>query len=421
MRDLLLILWIALIGATRIDFLGGAGPLVLTPFLMLSPLVLVSEVWRIGARGWNVEVRREAQRFLVAVAALLAVLLTSTFFAFDLPTSARRVSLLFVQVGFVFLIGVAIMNRRDPGRLLLQGAYAGFGLSLVMNVGQVMVWFRESLWPQTLDRVVSLEPGVYFGVIPRLTGVAHDPNLGGLIVVFYLALIYVLAPPSRMRRAALTLGALAVLLTISRSAVLAGLALWIFTVLRRFDVRVTPGRVGVVGGVAGTLTATYLLVPGLLDPFVELARIVGHRFTPEEGSTSDHALLLIRGWEVATENLKHVLIGIGYGNAHHTVQDIFPGNEYGNYHSLFLTFFAESGVFALILGLGIFAHALVHGGAYQPLVAAMIAYNLFQQAHTDPVLWLTLLLAWTAAGLRAGRPPGVADPGAVAPAVEVGR
>ena len=47
MSDLALVLWVALLGADRIDILGGEGPVVLTPFYVLTPIV----VWTEGASG----------------------------------------------------------------------------------------------------------------------------------------------------------------------------------------------------------------------------------------------------------------------------------------------------------------------------------------------------------------------------------
>jgi len=399
-RDTLLIVWLAVLGATRVDFLGGAGPLVLTPFLVLSPLVIAVAGWRVMDEGGEIRFPPRAAGFLMAVSALLALLLVSTFFAWDLPTSARRFSLLFVQVYLVFLVGIVLANRPDPAGILVRGAYAGVGLAILMNLGQMTVWFLGNPWAGSVGRFLDLEPWSYFEIVPRLAGAAHDPNLGGLLLIFYLALIVFLAPPSRVRSFALVVGVVAVLLTISRSAALAGLVLWGGILLQRLDIRVTPGRIGLAGGAVGLLTLLYLVAPGALDPLVRLAEVIGHRFTPEEGSASDHAILLARAWEVGTESLKHTLVGIGYGNAYVRVQDIFPGNEYGNFHSLLLTFFAEAGAGTALLTLGIFGYALVAGGVYRPLVAAMLMYNLFQQAHTDPVLWLVLMLAWVGIGTR---------------------
>ncbi|MGB0016973.1 MAG: hypothetical protein WBQ12_09710, partial [Candidatus Sulfotelmatobacter sp.] len=42
---------IGLIGADRIDLFGGRGPFILTPFLVLAPLVVLLQLLRSGLRG----------------------------------------------------------------------------------------------------------------------------------------------------------------------------------------------------------------------------------------------------------------------------------------------------------------------------------------------------------------------------------
>lgn len=403
MRNLLLILWLALLGATRIDLLGGAGPFVLTPFLVIAPIVVAVELWLLAAGGWRVRIPSGAGSFLLALSALMALLLISTFLSYDLPSSGRRISLLLVQVALVFLVGIAVANRADPQNVLLKGAYAGLAASLLFDVAQILVWFNDSIWPEGLQRVIDLEPGVYFAVVPRLTGLAHDPNLGGLLMVFFIAIIALHGRPTGLRNTLIGLGVLAIGLTLSRSAMLAGIVLWLAIVLNRLDMRVSAKGLATATALAACATGAYLVLPALLEPVVDLGGILANRFTFSEGSAGEHADLLSRGWEVGTASVKRVLIGIGYGNAYVTVQDIFPGNVYGNFHSLFVTLFAESGAFAALLALWIFTHLLLGGSAYRPLIAAMLAYNLFQQAHTDPVLWLSFMLAWLGIGLKSGR------------------
>ena len=397
-----MVLWIALVGASGIDLLGGAGPFVLTPFLVLSPVLFVVELKAAAAEGWDVRVLDGSSSYVLSVLALLAVLSASTFLSYDLEASARRFALLLVQVCFVLLMGMALANRKDPRALLVRGAYAGLLVSFVFGATQVLVFLLDPSWAEPLGAFLFLHPADYFGVVPRLAGPAHDANLGGLIVVFYLALLLILDHPSGRRTAFVAMGSAFVLLTLSRSAILAGLALGGMLALRRRDVRLIPKAVGFAAAVLAVVTTVYLAFPGLFDGMTELSGLLRNRFTLEEGSTAEHALVLTRGWESGTGSVKQALLGIGYGNAFTVLQDVYPGNEHGNFHSLLLTLFAEAGVGAAILGLWIFARALVRGGEYQPLVAAMIGYDLFQQAHTTPVLWLSLLLAWVGMGVTRG-------------------
>ena len=410
MRDLLLVLWIALLGATGIDFLGGEGPLLLTPFLVLSPIVVLTEGWRIAADGWRMRLPEGALSFLLAVSVLLAILLLSTFASYDLETSARRFALLLVQIYLVFLGGMAIANRPDPAALLVRGAYAGLLLFLAFDVVQAIVWIVDPAWAEPSAGFLHLRPDAYFGVIPRLTGASHDPNLGGLLLVFYIGLVLLLDRPSPVRGRILAFGALSVVATLSRSAVLAGLVFWGARALRGRDLRLTPKLIGGGASVAALIVAAYLTVPGIYDPVLQLVDILQNRLTLQEGSTSEHLTVVARGWAVGTASLKQALVGIGYGNAFVVLQDIYPGNVYGNFHSMFVTLFAEAGAGAALLGLWIFAQAIARAGAYRPLVLAMLAYNLFQQAHTDHVLWLTILLAWTGIALATGGDGRSGDP-----------
>lgn len=405
MSDRLLILWIALLGATRVDFLAGSGPFLLTPFLALSPVIVVAELWRTAGAGWQPRIPPRTAGFLLAISALLALLLASTFFAYDLGTSARRFALLLAQVYLVFLVALALANRADPARILIRGSLWGLALCVVFSTVQFATFFAPALTELTAG-FVDLEARRYFGIIPRLTGASHDANLGGFLILFYMIVLWLLAAPSRIRTWGLTVGALLVLLTLSRSAVLAGLVFWVVWHWRSRELRVGLPLTGAVAAVVGAVTALALFSPGTLDPMLALAEILGQRLSPDEGSTQEHLLVLGRGWEVGTESVKHVFLGLGYGNAYVALQDVYPGFEYGNFHSLFVTVFAESGTPAALLLVWVFVRAYQHGGIYRPLVAALLVFNLFQQAHAEPWMWLILMMAWTGIAEEAAEAAG---------------
>ncbi len=397
-RDRLLIVWIATLGITRIDLLGGAGGFLLTPFLALVPLLALLEARQAVVRGGRLRLPTRGQGFYVLVSLLLSVVLLSTFLSHDLETSLRRTFLLYLQVVGVLVGGLALVNHPRAARLLGRGAMAGLGVALAFNVLQVLHWFGFRPVGGMAERVITLEPGNYGGLIPRLTGSSHDPNLGGLLILCYIFLVLMLHRESRWRTLLIGAGVVSILLTFSRSAILAAMALMAVAVLLRPRRRIAP--VHVLTGAAGVGTAMLVLlfVPAALNIVEGAWELLGGRLSLEEGSTSEHAAVLARGWEVATYDAKQFLVGIGYGNAYTTLHDIFPGNRYGNYHSLFLTLFAEAGIIAAVLGIVLFGWAFAAGGPYRPIIAALIVYNLFQQSQTDPMTWLLLTLAWTGAG-----------------------
>lgn len=399
-------LWLALIGATRLDLLGASGPLVVTPFLVLSPLIAAQMFWRLWAKGEAVESVDGVSDLMLAVTALMGILVLSTFASYDIATSARRVALLVVQVYLVLAVGLSFLARSDSSHIVYRGAKWGLIAVLVADVLQLVTWLTEPAWLS--GGFVDFRPGLYFGVIPRLTGLSSDPNLGGLGIIIFTWLIWTCGPQDRTRNRWLALGAVAVLVTLSRSAVLAGLicAAWHAFSGRQFAV--TRQRILLLLGCTLTLLIPYVVSPSGTDVLDDIGRMLGTRLTLDEGSSSEHVQLILLGLEVATENAKQLLIGIGYGNAFLETQSIFPGNEYGNFHSLLITMFAESGVFAAVLVGIIFLEAYRRNIQTRALVAAMFVFNLFQQSHTEPITWLILAMGWTSWNLSrslSGRSP----------------
>ena len=113
MSPKVLSLWLALIGATRVDLLGSLGPLVMTPFLALAPLIVMVLLWRSSTRGEPIPMTEGASDFLLAITLLMGILVLSTFASYDLATSARRVALLVVQVYLVLAVGLALLSVPD--------------------------------------------------------------------------------------------------------------------------------------------------------------------------------------------------------------------------------------------------------------------------------------------------------------------
>ncbi len=386
-------LWLALIGATRIDLLGSVGPLVMTPFLALAPLIVMSFLWRSWAKDEAIQMVEGASDFLLAITFLMGILVLSTFASYDLATSARRVALLVVQVYLVLAVGFSLLSMPDSRDILYRGAKWGLIAVLIADSLQLISWLFDVTWLS--NGILNFRPGLYFGVIPRLTGLSADPNLGGFGTMVFTWLAWTYSPHEHGRNKWVLWGALAVMLTLSRSAILAGVICVGWHIFSGRSFLVTRPRIFVVLMGAIALALPYTFSPSGADLLDGIVGMLGTRLSLEEGSSAQHVQLILLGLEVATENLKHVLIGIGYGNAFLETQSIFPGNEYGNFHSLLITMFAESGIFAAALVALLFLQAFLRNPSTRSLVAATFVFNLFQQSHTEPVTWLILGLGWT--------------------------
>jgi O-Antigen ligase len=393
--DALLALWVMLIGADRIDLLGGKGVFVLTPYLALTPIVLASEL----VRGWR---EHRAPRFsrlglvyVALVAALLTVVVTSAIDARDVQISSARALLLATEVAGTFAVVIACRERRNAGIVLARGASASLIVFVLFDVAEAMWWFGRGAETMRLGSVL-----IHFGalqnvgVIPRLAGPVSDANRGGFVLLFFASLISLGEPRPVLRRIGLSLIVLLLVATISRSALLGAAAMGLVMAVRQ------RGRVSLVPLVAASLIATagiglFLANPGVVRRAAAvLTTPAEQRFSTTEGSAQSHLALIERGLGNATESVPTALIGLGYGNSHLVLQDVFPGNKYGNFHSLYVSMFAESGVVALLLITVLMFTPLIAGGPWRPLIAGAVVFNLFYQTPTEPAFWFALAAAW---------------------------
>src|SRR5690606_25307312 len=112
--------------------------------------------------------------------------------------------------------------------------------------------------------------------------------------------------------------------------------------------------------------------PELLEGAAAAGELLRERLAFVEGSGGERLSLIERGIATATDRPAHVLIGTGYGTSHLFLGDFFFENDYGNYHSLPVTFFAEAGVFAVLLVLGLFVAVVRAPSAYRPLLVGVL-------------------------------------------------
>src|SRR5262249_15551926 len=182
--------------------------------------------------------------------------------------------------------------------------------------------------------------------------------------------------------------------TISRSALLGAAAMGLMMAVRQ------RGRVSLVPLVAASLIAAAGIGLFLTNPRVVrraaavLTAPASHRLSTSEGSAQSHLALIERGLSDATGSVPTALIGFGYGNSHLVLQDVFPGNKYGNFHSLYVSLFAESGVVALLLIVVLMLTPLIAGGPFRPLIAGAVVFNLLYQTPTEPAFWFALSASW---------------------------
>ena len=422
----LLLAWVALLAADRVDLLGTRGPFTLTPFLVLSPLIVAQEWWRRRGAGVPLVVPRMAQRFVLLAVLLLACATLSVFASRDLPRSAARLVQLLLMVGGSAGVLLSIRDRPQVPALLARGARWGIGISAAVSVVQLLV--LAGVVPAEIPAgapLLRLAPSAYAGIVPRLSGLVMDPNRTGLLLLLYGWLVATGDDHPGRRARWLALVALLLLLTLSRSTLLAAAGMGAVVLLAR-AVRggavgrafVSHGAVGptvgvtarggmVRGGTAliplaallvAAASAALLWRPAWREAAAQVGGTVQQRFTVQEGSARDHLRLLARGVDIGTRTVPAAVRGIGYGSAQVVLQDFFPGDRYGNFHSLYVGAFAEMGAAGtlavlLLLGASVMA-ARSRGVAHAAPVVAAALFGVFYSVLAEPTFWVLLLTAW---------------------------
>ena len=391
----LLAAWVAFLSADRIDFLGGAGPFVLTPFLILTPVYLTYETVRVAVFRERLIVWKTAPVYSFVLLMFLSVVVLSTFVSTDILASARR-SLLLVALSLGTLsVALLTAGRAQLERALVLGAELGLAIAVLFGAFQIAAVL--ALTPDEF-RVgylsVDVAPMRYAGLIPRPSGPVMDANRAGLLFLFYLFVLGKWADPGPRRRVWMTIGIVLLLLTLSRSALLATASLAAVAAWSAWRGRLSPGVMLTTTGGMALITGLLLASPDLREQVSRAFEPLGARFSLGEGSAQDHTRLLDRGIEEATVSVRRVAVGAGYGESFLLLQDIFPGNRYGNFHSLFLTVIVESGVFALMLSLVLVGVPLLYDSPLRPMVAGLVGFNIFYQSLSEPTFWFVLALAW---------------------------
>ena len=392
----LIALWIATLGADRFDLLGGAVPFALLPFHLLTAAVVATE-WRRRLRLGNIGgLTREQGMYGALVLGLIALAAASVLRSADIGLSTNRVFLLAgTAVGTTLAIW-GMSDREDLLPILARGAQLGLVLAVILDVVQLLSFARiVPEYVQVGPANIMLASHAY-GIIPRLTALSADMNGSGGTLLMQTVLIALAGPQVRYRRGWIVLGAVLLLVTLSRSSLLAALP-----VLLLFPRVYQAGRAARLALAAGAL----LVAAGSAALFSEDLRAttgralepLAGRFDPNEGSAQTHAHLLFRGLAEATADVPRTLLGLGYGTSHRVLTDLFPGTKYGNFHTLYLQLWVESGVFPLLVFLVLLALSWRRAGALRGVILGFVIYNVFYQGLAQPVLWLALALVWFAA------------------------
>lgn len=404
MDRLLLVLWVALLGIDRVDLFGGNGPLVLVPFQTVTVLTVLSE-WTRRLRTGNLPVATASTRLFAALLlSLLAIVTLSILRSADVTISLGRTLLLAATAIGVSLTIWGAADRDALGDLLARGGQLGLVVALAFNALCLLALVGVIPELHAFGGIATdLTPSVY-GTLPRLSGGALDMNRGGLMALIHTVLIALAPGRIRARSAWIAFGATLVLGSLSRSVMLAAIPSVLYAAFLARG-RLPSARVLLVACAGIALGAIALLNPSLRERTARTTAPLADRVSLREGSAQSHLELFARGGEVATRSIAGTMLGIGFGTSFRELADFFAGNRYGNFHSTWITLWVESGIFSALIALALLVGPLRQAGPLRGLIVGLVLYNTFYNGLGEPLLWVTLALAWVAPQVLA-RPQG---------------
>ena len=174
---------IGLIGADRIDLFGGHGPFILTPFLVLAPLVLLLHFLRSGPRGsLHVAITPPIRRQVPFLAAC-SLFLLFCFASIPLGLDPERSVVAFCDVLLLAILGycisLEILTERDQQALIVRSVKFALLIYVVFCVGECIAWShglsidaqRSGSWLESTFAPSPLGPWV-----PTLAGTPLTPT-----------------------------------------------------------------------------------------------------------------------------------------------------------------------------------------------------------------------------------------------------
>jgi hypothetical protein len=400
-QHICLVASIGLISADRIDLFFGHGPFVLTPFLVFAPLGLLIGFIRTGPEElFRFPVAPPVRRQLPFIAVIIVFLLV-TFASVPLGIDPGRGLVLFIALLLIAVLayGISVQILTDPerGKLISQAITLALIVYSVFCIGESIAWSRGiSLTDDPVSWSESVFAATPFGAwIPRLSGPTIDPNRAGFVLTMFLVLLDKFGVKFRYARVLIVLF---ILLTLSKSAIACWVGYYLFS--KRFWARLASRRaiawLTVIGIAALVVCFVYGTQVVNLAEALELGDAVSNRMSMDRGSSGEsHVLLIERGFDTWLTSPKTIITGIGFGSAPKVLADFFGNDKYGNFHCLYVTVLAESGLLAFMVLVFLLGYPIIGRMGSLSAIAAIVIFNLTYQSHMEPIFWLVLALLWS--------------------------
>ena len=393
MLRLFFIFLIASVGVDRIDLAADHLDFRLTPYIMLGMIFLTYffTVFIFSQQGRRFH--KPEQEYGLLVLILCIVLLISVMQSEDYILSRNRFLLLVFNIFSAYAVMKVLSVRSDSESILTSAAKLGIWIFFIFDIAQGLN-FYFGLIPPLGGAVVDIVPPMYGDLAIRPSGFATDMNLGAFVLATFFFWIHRYAQPSWIKVAYLTSALTLLALTLSRSGIFALVVMiisgWIYGNYQASVLKIV--KMTILLAIIGAIF--FALILFLFDVSNYTVLLEERLSFSSDDSGGIHFELIKRGLEVF---LHHPFFGAGFGASYLDLVDFFEFDHYSNYHSLFITSLAETGLFGflalmMILFIPLFNTRKV--SAYGPLLFALIVFNIFYQTIAAPIFWMILPFAW---------------------------
>ncbi|MBU3547854.1 hypothetical protein [Polynucleobacter sp. P1-05-14] len=382
----LLILWIALLGADRIDLAGKNLFFNFTPFIFLS--LLISPLLFYYYKNIEFRINLSEKKILIFFSALLLSIIPSVLLSNDFLLSLKRFILLNFEFFSIFIIVSYIFTLHEVKKILTVGAILGIIFHSSFSLYEELRWFAGSL--NSTNAFIDLNIVPFAGYAPRLTGLSMDPNRACLIFISLLFLIFLYQKEGNLKFALSFILVTLIYLSLSKSGILILIISIFYYLVIKSNRNETKKIVMIL-----FLPAIFSLAILIFVNEINFGGFISERISVVKGSSAAvHYSLGEIASKTIVKSTSNFFIGNGFQASQNLLEAYFPNNKYANFHTLYLSLIAESGIFSLILMLIFLAFPVIRKSSIRPLLAAVIVFNIFYQSILDPVFWFICVLGY---------------------------
>lgn len=393
--DFLIVLWIATIGAEKVNFFPELAFKV-TPFITLSSVLIIFIVIDFIYKG-KVVLTKNFKQYLLFVSMFAIISLVSVFFSLETIISLSRWCLLVFQVFTTAIVVLYMSKSHNTKKVLLNGLYLGLLINFVFDIIQLLQFSNNInvIEMLNLDSIISTDIKTMGYLFLRPSGVSEDMNRGAMLLGVYLFLLYYYYGNFRYKTIITIVTLIALFFSLSRSAIISVFIAFLFLQIHNKHYKAKHLiKYTLVFFIAIVLIINLLGLLNIDSTILESLLAERSSFSSDT-SAGIHLDLIKDGIDLVLTDLKIFVSGIGFGNSFKVLTEYYGDNKYGNFHSVYITVLVETGIFSFLCFMYIIIYPILRKMSIYPLVLGIAAFNVFYLLILEPYFWFITALSWS--------------------------